>query len=230
MLSGRRSAYNWLTGSTLDTLADYTLSSDSASSLLVFEKKRAERPTVWRAVGANFGAKRLTNPTDETNSRSAGQLALTEVPVFLMSVIMSYQCATVYITVTEMYIHLFPNSWTWKTCWYPKTEATVPEGQREGKHKVCQEGNPVTKNWKGRNQTHIHTNIYILVILCCFYCSSHFCVDQEKRATQKIQREAQVTLYRSYRVGDLPDIQIQYSSLIAPLQALAQVRTYPYSK
>lgn len=65
-----------------------------------------------------------------------------------------------------------------------------------------------------------------LVTKPCFCCSSHFCVDQEKRATQKIQREAQVTLYRSYRVGDLPDIQIQYSSLIAPLQALAQVRAY----
>lgn len=47
---------------------------------------------------------------------------------------------------------------------------------------------------------------------------------------QKIQREAQVTLYRSYRVGDLPDIQIQYSSLIAPLQALAQVRAYMTGK
>lgn len=62
------------------------------------------------------------------------------------------------------------------------------------------------------------------------WCNSHLCVDQEKRATQKIQREAQVTLYRSYRVGDLPDIQIQYSSLIAPLQALAQVRTWLHSK
>lgn len=33
-----------------------------------------------------------------------------------------------------------------------------------------------------------------------------------------------MTLYRSYRVGDFPDIQISYSSLITPLQALAQVR------
>uniref|UniRef100_A0A4W4HQJ6 DNA-dependent protein kinase catalytic subunit n=1 Tax=Electrophorus electricus TaxID=8005 RepID=A0A4W4HQJ6_ELEEL len=39
---------------------------------------------------------------------------------------------------------------------------------------------------------------------------------------EKLRRDAQVTLYRSYRVGDLPDIQIQHSSLIAPLQALAQ--------
>ncbi|KAK1173766.1 DNA-dependent protein kinase catalytic subunit [Acipenser oxyrinchus oxyrinchus] len=45
---------------------------------------------------------------------------------------------------------------------------------------------------------------------------------KENVAEQKLKREAQVTLYRSYRQGDLPDIQIQHSSLIAPLQALAQ--------
>lgn len=32
-------------------------------------------------------------------------------------------------------------------------------------------------------------------------------------------------MYRKYRTGDLPDIQIKFSELIAPLQALAQVRT-----
>lgn len=32
-------------------------------------------------------------------------------------------------------------------------------------------------------------------------------------------------MYRKYRSGDLPDIQIKFSELIAPLQALAQVRT-----
>ena len=31
-------------------------------------------------------------------------------------------------------------------------------------------------------------------------------------------------MYRKYRIGDLPDIQIKYSYVIAPLQALAQVR------
>ncbi|XP_051784693.1 DNA-dependent protein kinase catalytic subunit [Erpetoichthys calabaricus] len=47
---------------------------------------------------------------------------------------------------------------------------------------------------------------------------------QEKAnvAEQKLKKEGQVILYRRYRQGDLPDIQIQYSSLIAPLQALAQ--------
>ncbi len=31
-----------------------------------------------------------------------------------------------------------------------------------------------------------------------------------------------MTIYRSYRKGDLPDIQINYSAIIAPMQALAQ--------
>lgn len=39
----------------------------------------------------------------------------------------------------------------------------------------------------------------------------------------KMKHDAQVILYRSYRQGDLPDIQIKYSSLITPLQAVAQV-------
>lgn len=38
-----------------------------------------------------------------------------------------------------------------------------------------------------------------------------------------MKHDAQVILYRSYRQGDLPDIQIKYSSLITPLQAVAQV-------
>lgn len=38
-----------------------------------------------------------------------------------------------------------------------------------------------------------------------------------------MKHDAQVTLYRRYRQGDLPDIQIEYSSLITPLQGLAQV-------
>ncbi|XP_078072249.1 DNA-dependent protein kinase catalytic subunit isoform X3 [Mustelus asterias] len=45
---------------------------------------------------------------------------------------------------------------------------------------------------------------------------------KEMKTEQKMKRDAQVTLYRCYRVGDLPDIQIKFSSLIAPLQALAQ--------
>ena len=40
---------------------------------------------------------------------------------------------------------------------------------------------------------------------------------------QKMRREHQVTMYRQYRTGDFPDIQIKYSYVIAPLQALSQV-------
>ncbi|XP_050692200.1 DNA-dependent protein kinase catalytic subunit-like isoform X2 [Eriocheir sinensis] len=39
---------------------------------------------------------------------------------------------------------------------------------------------------------------------------------------RKSRREAQVTLYRQYRVGELPDIQIPHRAVIAPLQALSQ--------
>ncbi|XP_076075287.1 DNA-dependent protein kinase catalytic subunit-like [Mytilus galloprovincialis] len=41
------------------------------------------------------------------------------------------------------------------------------------------------------------------------------------KAEQKSKRESQVTMYRKYRIGDLPDIQIKYSYIIAPLQAIA---------
>ncbi len=38
----------------------------------------------------------------------------------------------------------------------------------------------------------------------------------------KLKQEHQVEKYRSYRIGELPDIQIRYSDIIIPLQALAQ--------
>ena len=44
---------------------------------------------------------------------------------------------------------------------------------------------------------------------------------------QKARRENQVTMYRKYRTGDLPDIQIKYFYIIAPLQALAHVSYIP---
>ncbi|KAG9478931.1 hypothetical protein GDO78_012545 [Eleutherodactylus coqui] len=46
--------------------------------------------------------------------------------------------------------------------------------------------------------------------------------EKEVKVEQKMKQDAQVVLYRSYRHGDLPDIQIAHSALIAPLQALAQ--------
>ncbi|KAM6216536.1 DNA-dependent protein kinase catalytic subunit isoform 2-T2 [Rhynchocyon petersi] len=52
-------------------------------------------------------------------------------------------------------------------------------------------------------------------------------VDEQKREKEikselRIKQDAQVILYRSYRQGDLPDIQIKHSCLITPLQAVAQ--------
>lgn len=46
---------------------------------------------------------------------------------------------------------------------------------------------------------------------------------QETRQYQKAARDSRVVMYRQYREGELPDIQIKYSELIRPLQALAQV-------
>ncbi|KAL1271164.1 hypothetical protein QQF64_030180, partial [Cirrhinus molitorella] len=153
--AGRRSAYNWLTGSSVDTLADYSLSSDSLSSLLVFEKKRSERPqAAWRAVGAGFGSKRLTAASDETDSRSAAER----------------ERRADILRLRRRFLK-------------DKEKESVRFAKREIQSQRT---------------------------------------ERERRADLKIRQDAQVTLYRSYRVGDLPDIQIQNSSLIAPLQALAQ--------
>ncbi|XP_053105021.1 DNA-dependent protein kinase catalytic subunit isoform X2 [Hemicordylus capensis] len=46
--------------------------------------------------------------------------------------------------------------------------------------------------------------------------------EKEIKTQLKLKHDAQVTLYRRYRQGDLPDIQIEYSSLITPLQGVAQ--------
>ncbi|CAH6792055.1 Prkdc [Phodopus roborovskii] len=47
-------------------------------------------------------------------------------------------------------------------------------------------------------------------------------LEKDIKSELKTKQDAQVVLYRSYRYGDLPDIQIQHSSLITPLQAVAQ--------
>lgn len=73
--SGRRTAYNWLTGSSVDTLADYTVGSESMSSLMVFDKKAERRMTSRRPVGEGFGVRRLTLSSDEVDSRTAGQFS-----------------------------------------------------------------------------------------------------------------------------------------------------------
>jgi len=47
---------------------------------------------------------------------------------------------------------------------------------------------------------------------------------EENVRRQKAARDSRVVMYRKYRVGELPDIQINHSELIRPFQALAQVR------
>ena len=55
------------------------------------------------------------------------------------------------------------------------------------------------------------------------YPSSLLFLMQEHRQHQKAARDSRVVMYRKYRVGELPDIQIKHSELIRPFQALAQV-------
>ncbi|KAG0180275.1 hypothetical protein DFQ29_000972 [Apophysomyces sp. BC1021] len=45
---------------------------------------------------------------------------------------------------------------------------------------------------------------------------------QKYQVLQKEAREKKVTMYRNYRVGELPDIQIKHRELIEPLQALGR--------
>ncbi|XP_019130385.2 DNA-dependent protein kinase catalytic subunit isoform X1 [Larimichthys crocea] len=151
---GRRSAYNWLTGSSVDTLAEYTLGSESMSSLLVFDKKAERRPTTRKPVGEGFGLRRLTSSTDEVDSRTRAQ--------------------------TEQRNNIL-----------------------RLRRRFLKDQERVSLNYA---QKEIHQQRQ----------------RKEEKADQRLRKEAQVTLYRNYRVGDFPDIQISYSSLIAPLQALAQ--------
>nr|XP_032800417.1 DNA-dependent protein kinase catalytic subunit-like [Petromyzon marinus] len=47
-------------------------------------------------------------------------------------------------------------------------------------------------------------------------------MEQERQRELRMGSDSHVRLYRSYRLGELPDIQIPHSAIIAPLQALAQ--------
>ncbi|KAM4719019.1 DNA-dependent protein kinase catalytic subunit isoform 2-T2 [Anableps anableps] len=151
---GRRAAYNWLTGSSVDTLADYTPSSESLSSLLVFDKKSGGQIAARRPVGEGFGLRRLTASTDEVDSRTRAE---------------NEQRNNI-LRLRRRFL---------------KDQEKVSLGFAQ-------------KEIQQQRQK------------------------KEEKADQRLRKEAQVTLYRNYRVGDFPDIQIPYSSLIAPLQALAQ--------
>ncbi|XP_029955282.1 DNA-dependent protein kinase catalytic subunit [Salarias fasciatus] len=150
---GRRTAYNWLTGSSVDTLAEYTPGSESLSSLLVFDKK-PERQTARKPVGEGFGLRRLTASTDEVDSRT-------------------------------------------------RAENEQRSNILRLRRRFLKDQEKVSLSFAKKEIQHQRQR-------------------KEEKADQRLRKEAQVTLYRSYRVGDFPDIQIPYSNLIAPLQALAQ--------
>ncbi|XP_048223408.1 DNA-dependent protein kinase catalytic subunit [Perognathus longimembris pacificus] len=69
-----RNSFNWLTGSSVDPLEDYTvsLSSDSLSSSLLFANKRGEKSqrVSWKSVGPDFGQKKLGLPGDEVDNKA----------------------------------------------------------------------------------------------------------------------------------------------------------------
>lgn len=74
-----RSSFNWLTGSSIDPLVDYTVSSssDSLSSSLLFAHKRSEKLKIapLKSVGPDFGKKRLALPGD-TDNKAKGKVRL----------------------------------------------------------------------------------------------------------------------------------------------------------
>ncbi|KAM9839260.1 DNA-dependent protein kinase catalytic subunit [Aulostomus maculatus] len=152
--AGRRTAYNWLTGISVDTLAEYSLGSEPLSSLLVFDKKEERQTSARRPVGEGFGLKRLTAAADELDSRA--------------------------------------------------------RVENEKRNNILRLRRRFLKDQEKVNLGFAKKEI------------QQQRQKREQKADQRLRKEAQVTLYRNYRRGDFPDIQIPFSNLIAPLQALAQ--------
>ncbi|XP_010572684.1 PREDICTED: DNA-dependent protein kinase catalytic subunit isoform X5 [Haliaeetus leucocephalus] len=152
-----RSSFNWLTGSSIDTLAEYTVpsSSESLSSSMLLVNKQSEKfkQVTFKPVGPDFGKKRLGLPGDEVDSKTKGIEERAEI----------LRLRRRFLKDQEKLSLIYARK-------------GVAEQKRE----------------------------------------------KEMKSELKMKHDAQVTLYRSYRVGDLPDIQIEYCSLIAPLQGLAQ--------
>ncbi|XP_063779765.1 DNA-dependent protein kinase catalytic subunit [Pseudophryne corroboree] len=152
---GGRNSFNWLTGSSIDTMGDYTVdsSSESMSSTLLFTSKKSEkaRRGPFKPLGPNFGKQRLGFPADETDSKGIDERS----------------------TILRLRRRFLKDKEKLNIIYARKGMA---EQKREKAIKV----------------------------------------------EEKMKQDAQVILYRSYRHGDLPDIQIAYRALIAPLQALAQ--------
>ncbi|XP_038296991.1 DNA-dependent protein kinase catalytic subunit isoform X3 [Canis lupus familiaris] len=151
-----RSSFNWLTGSSIDSLVDYTVSSsDSSSSSLLFAQKRNEKSqrAPLKSVGPDFGEKKLGLPGDKVDNKAKGIDNRTEI----------LRLRRRFIKDQEKLSLIYARK-------------GIAEQKRE----------------------------------------------KEIKSELKMKHDAQVILYRSYRQGDLPDIQIKYSSLITPLQAVAQ--------
>ncbi|KYO26142.1 DNA-dependent protein kinase catalytic subunit isoform B [Alligator mississippiensis] len=155
-VSGRKS-FNWLTGSSIDTLTEYTVpsSSESLSSSMLFVNKRSEKSQrgTLKPVGPNFGKKKLGLPGDEVDSTTKDINERAEILRLRRRFLKDQEKLSVIYA-----------------------RKGVAEQKRE----------------------------------------------KEIKTELTMKRDAQVTLYRSYRQGDLPDIQIEYSSLITPLQGVAQ--------
>ncbi|KAM9198416.1 DNA-dependent protein kinase catalytic subunit isoform 2-T2 [Dugong dugon] len=152
-----RSSFNWLTGTSIDPLADYMVSSssDSLSSSLLFVHKRREKPprASLKSVGPNFGRKRLGLPGDEVDNSVKGTNDRAEI-----------------LRLRRRFL----------------------KDQEKLKLIYARKGIVEQKR------------------------------EKEIKSELKMKQDSQIILYRSYRQGDLPDIQIKHSSLITPLQAVAQ--------
>ncbi|CAK6438705.1 unnamed protein product [Pipistrellus nathusii] len=152
-----RSSFNWLTGSSIDPLMDYTVSSssDSLSSSLLFAHKRSEKlkTAPSKSVGPDFGKKRLALPGDMVDNKAKGTDSRVDILRLRRRFLKDQE------KISLIY---------------------AKKGIAEQKRK------------------------------------------KEIKSEFKMKHDAQVVLYRSYRQGDLPDIQIKHSSLITPLQAVAQ--------
>lgn len=103
---------------------------------------------------------------------------------------------------------------------HPGAETQISQGSEERQLGLRTEGDPTTAAEKGSKRGGKLLLIWSHFATCSIFLNV---VSQEEAADKRLQKEVQVTLYRNYRVGDFPDIQISYSSLITPLQALAQV-------
>ncbi|XP_071410665.1 DNA-dependent protein kinase catalytic subunit isoform X2 [Pithys albifrons albifrons] len=152
-----RSSFNWLTGSSIDTLAEYAVpsSSESLSSSMLMVSRRSEKfkQATFKPVGPDFGKKRLSLPGVEVDTKTKDTEERAEI----------LRLRRRFLKDQDKLSLIYARK-------------NLAEQKRE----------------------------------------------KEMKSELKMKYDAQITLYRSYRVGDLPDIQIEYCSLIAPLQGLAQ--------